>query len=207
MRRGMQWHERFMCWLEMKFESDDLDWNCQQLWKTTKPVCYECIHCRLFICCIVFHTCYTYHAVLKFAVLLHKSYTFGVLKLIFCIQERHWGILHFVFQGYGTRGLTIFHIEVYIPREGEMFCCYCNLYFKCKGYICYWVLQLLLYFEQVAYYFQVWRLYLMYINAVFDAFCLCVGQTSFIWKAKALFWRSQVWNFKMSSDISRWVAT
>ena len=173
MRRGMQWHERFMCWLEMKFESDDLDWNCQQLWKTTKPVCYECIHCRLFICCIVFHTCYICHAVLKFAVLLYKSYTFGVLKLIFCIQERHLGTLHFVFQDYGTRELTFsmfkstFQVKkqcfaaitTYISSAKAIFvtefcsCCYIlnklHITFKCEGYTWCISMQCLMHFASV----------------------------------------------------------
>ena len=192
---------------DMKESCVDSKWSLSQMTKIgivnnferqQKPVCYECIHCRLFICCIAFHTCYTCHAVLKFTVLLYKSYTFGVLKLIFCIQERHLGTLHFVFQDYGTRELTFSMFKSTFQVKKQCFCCYYNQYFKCKRYICYWVLQLLLYFKQVAYYFQVWRLYLMYINAVFDAFCLCVGQISFIWKAKALFWRSK-------SEISRWV--
>ena len=168
---------------------DGVDWNCQQFWKTTTMVCYECIHCHLFIavllsildtfCHAILRNCriaiYILHMLSAEVNILHTGEASG--HTMICIS-RLW-----------DKRADIFHIEVYIPSEEAIFCCYCNLYFKCRDYIWCWVLKLLLYLE-VPPSFQVWRLYLMHFNARFDAFCLRVRQSSSIWKAKALFWKS-----------------
>jgi len=157
---GLKWSSSqmvFMCWLDMKFESDGVDRNCQQLWKTTTTVCYECIHCHLFIavllsildtfCHAILNNCriaiYILHMLCVEVHILHTGEASG--HPMICIS-RLW-----------DKRADIFHIEVYIPSEEAMFCCYCNLYFKCRGHICYWVLQLLLWLQQVAFYFQVWK--------------------------------------------------
>ena len=101
----MEWHERFMCWLE-SLSQDGVDRNCQQFWKTTTMVCYECIHCHLFIAVLLSILDTFCHAILSNCHIVYISYTCCELKFIFCIQERHLGILWFVFQGYGTRELT-----------------------------------------------------------------------------------------------------
>ena len=95
-------------------------------------VCYECIHCHLFIAVLLSILDTFCHAILRncrIAIyilqmlsaevnILHTGEASG--HTMICIS-RLW-----------DKRADIFHIEVYIPSEEAIFCCYCNLYFKCK---------------------------------------------------------------------------
>ena len=103
-RDGMTWKIHVLTWkIESRWCRLELstvlkDNNDGLLWMHSLSLVYCCFCCPYLI----------HFAMLSWeiAVLLYISYTCWVLKLIFCIQERHLGILWFVFQGYGTRELT-----------------------------------------------------------------------------------------------------
>ena len=140
----------------------------------------------LLLCCCpnLLHSpcCAEPIAILRFIYLTHWC-----VEVNICIQEGHLGTLQFVIQGFGTKEQTFSIskptsqvkkqcfavIATYISSAEAIFVaesCSC-----CYG------------FNKLHFYFQVRRLYLTYINAVFDAFCLCVGQTSFIKRLRLCF--------------------
>ena len=186
--RGMGRHGRFMCWLELKFksdvlfmcwldikfESDGVDRNCQEIWKTTKTVCYECIHLLvvLLLCCCpnLLHSpcCAEPIAILLFIYLTHWC-----VEVNICIQEGHLGTLQFVIQGFGTKEQTFSIskptsqvkkqcfavIATYISSAEAIFVdesCSCrydfnklHFTFKCEGYTWRISMQCLMHFVSV----------------------------------------------------------
>ena len=145
------------------------------------------VTCLLLCCCP-----YLIHFAMlswEIAILLYISYTCWVLKLIFCIQERHLGILWFVFQGYGTRELTFSILKSTFQVKKQYFAVIATYIssaettFGVESWNSCYILKLHLPFKYEDY---IWCLSMQ----CFDAFCLCVRQSSFIWKAKAMFWKS-----------------
>ena len=93
-------------------------------------VCYECIHCHLFIAVLLSILDTFCHAILRNChIAIYILHMLSAEVNILHIGEASGHNMICISRLWDKRA-DIFHIEVYIPSEEAIFCCYCNLYYQ-----------------------------------------------------------------------------